>query len=72
MLDPILYEMRLLGHSFRDLSQSAAFTKFGTHMNKHYRAGVARSFILKFFLIYKRFALKFFFFNNSWFNAYLF
>jgi hypothetical protein len=65
ILDPILKEMRLLGHSFRDLSKSATFSKFGSILDLKYRSGIARSYILKFFLIYKRFSLKFFIFNNS-------
>lgn len=70
-MNPILKEMKILAISTRTLRKSMAFEKYGINLNLRYRSSIVKSFVYKFFSIYKRFFLRFFYLNHTLFNSYL-
>lgn len=71
IMNPILKEMKILAISTRTLRKSMAFEKYGINLNLRYRSSIVKSFVYKFFSIYKRFFLRFFYLNHTLFNSYL-
>jgi len=71
LLNPISKELRVVAYITRGVT-NAFFKKAMIASAEYvYKASLIRSFIAKFFLIYKRFFIKFFFSYSTWFNCYL-
>lgn len=74
ILNPIMHDLYKTSRSIRAPRYTLAsqLTNRGAFFSSSYKNGVIRSFILKFFYIYKRFYGKFFWLHCSWINFYFY